>query len=133
MKVLKIDYKRYEFPTDFDNINEFIEFINENLNKFIPLNQFDEDNCVFPYLVREDCKKTYVKFSNIDEISEENATLLSRSEYDKKLTECVAKYCSDCVNYTEDSVGDNLKGHKDKLCLDGTCCYYTKKTGDNDN
>ena len=31
--------------------------------------------------------------------------------------------CRYCANYDEDSIGDNLKGHRDKINLDGECIF----------
>ena len=38
-----------------------------------------------------------------------------------------ARKCKDCVYYEEDLDGDNMKGHREKLTLDGECWSYQKK------
>ena len=43
---------------------------------------------------------------------------------DKKV---VSEKCVDCVHYQEDAEGDNLKGHREKISLDGECWGYEKK------
>lgn len=127
MKILEIDYNYYYFPNDIFNIEEFIEYVNSNYNKFIKLIGFETENCTFPYFIKEETKEVYLNIANIDKISESEVTLLSRLDYDARLKEIVKKKCVDCVYYEEDSEGDNLKGHRGKISLDGECWGFEKK------
>jgi len=126
MKVLNIGDSRYKYPHDIKNLEDFILLINSKAQIFIQMQEFDEENCVFPFLVEEDRKTVYVNCMNVSEIFEEEITLLSRSEYEYKLEKCIQDKCLDCAFYTEDSE-DNMRGHRNMLCLDGTCDCFTKK------
>lgn len=123
MKVLKIGYNYYLYPNEFTNLDSFMECINQDTNRFIPLIQLLEDNCVEPYFIETDKVKCYINFKIVEKISESDITILSKVEYDYKLSDCISKTCLDCSNYIEDKVGDNLKGHRNKLRLDGQCDY----------
>jgi hypothetical protein len=126
MKILEIDYDFYYYPQGITCISEFIEYVNRHYNTFIELKQFETDNCVFPYLIREDTTQVYVNVANLNKIQEAEATVLSRSDYEIRLEQAVEKKCIDCVHYEEDSE-DNLNEHRGKISLDGKCSWYQKK------
>jgi len=138
MKILRTDFSngfevnRYDYPQGIDGINEFIASINNSGKQFIEMRQYDTENCVFPYLVKEDTRKVFLNFSTITTITEEEAEVLSREEYDKRLAVCVQEKCLDCESYKEDLSGDNLTGHRGKLSLDGECYLYTQKSSEQD-
>lgn len=127
MRVINIDYERYYYPEEKMSLADFIEVVNKNQNQFIQMKKYNEDNCVFPYLISEEFDFVYLNFSAISKIHEEEAYVLSKKKYDEKLATCVSEKCLDCTNYEEDKDGDNMVGHRDKLCLDGTCRFYQKK------
>lgn len=126
MKVLSTNYSKYKYPENITSLSDFVDFINQNENKFIRMELFDEENCVFPFLVAEDTKTEYVNFSNVPYIFEEEATILCRTDYDKRLNECIEARCTSCEHYEEDILSDNDSGYKGRLSLDGTCCEYSK-------
>lgn len=127
MKILEIDYEYYYYPKGISCIEDFITYANEHYNTFIALTRFETENCTFPYFISEDTKPVYVNIANIDKISEEDVTVLCRLDYDIRLEQVVKKKCIDCVHYEEDSEGDNLKGHRERISLDGECLGYEKK------
>lgn len=127
MKILEIDYEYYYYPNGISCIEDFITYANEHYNTFIALTRFETENCAFPYFISEDTKQTYVNIANIDRISEEDVTVLCRLDYDIRLEQVVKKKCINCVHYEEDSEGDNLKGHRERISLDGECLEYEKK------
>lgn len=45
----------------------------------------------------------------------------------KFLEQVVKKKYIDCVHYEETSEDDNLKGHREKISLDGECWGYERK------
>lgn len=94
------------------------------------LSYYKKEICSFPYFVNEDIKTVYINFSNISEICEEEVTVLSRSEYDKRLKTVVEHNCIDCEHYEEDMLEDNLKSHSVNINLDGFCHFYFKKESD---
>lgn len=124
MKILEIDYEYYYYPEGITCAKEFIDYVNDHYNSFVELTQFETENCVFPYFVKEETTKVYVNVANLNKIHEVEATILHRLDYDARLKQVVEKKCVDCINYEE---GDDLEGHRDKLSLDGECPLYHKK------
>lgn len=127
MKLLQIDYDYYLYPQGMTCVEDFIAYANQNYHSFIELTQFSMENCVFPYLIKEDAEKTYVNIAEIDQIKEVEATLLDRADYDERLRCVVAKKCVDCEYYIEGDSDDDLEEHRDRLSLDGDCAMYSKK------
>lgn len=127
MKIIEIDYDYYYYPQAISCIEGFIEYINSHYNHFIKLTRFETQNCAFPYFISEETKNVYVNVATMEKITEADVTVLCRSEYDARLEEAVKKKCIDCVHYKEELEGDNLKGHRGKLSLDGECWGYEKK------
>lgn len=127
MKVLNIDYDYYVYPQGIESLEAFIASLNADYNRFILLSRFETEKCAFPYFIREDVKQVYLNVANIDKIWEDEVTVLDRAEYERRLAEAVAQKCKDCVYYEEDLDGDNMKGHREKLTLDGECWSYRKK------
>ncbi len=127
MKILKIDFSYYYYPENINSLDSFIEYLNTTDKKFIKLFWLDEANCVEPYFIKEDIKERYLNVHLLKMISESVGTVLTRAEYDERLAEAVKTKCLDCVHYTEDSEGDNLIGHREKLSLDCVCWSYEKK------
>ncbi len=127
MKILEIDYDYYYYPQNISCIDDFIKFANDNYNSFIKLTRFETGNCAFPYFIREETKEVYVNIATMEKITEVEVTVLCRLDYDIRLEQVVKKKCVDCVHYEEDAEGDNLKGHREKISLDGECWGYEKK------
>jgi len=127
MKILEIDYDYYYYPQDISCIEDFIEYANGHYNSFIKLIRFETKNCAFPYLIEEETKEVYINIATMEKITEEDVTVLCRMDYDIRLEQVVKQKCIDCVHYEEDTEGDNLKGHREKLSLDGKCWGFEKK------
>lgn len=127
MKILEMDYEYYSYPQGISSVEDFIEYINHHYGSFIPMTRFNTENCGFPDLIEEETMQVFINVSQVNCVREVEATLLPRAEYDARLTQIVKRKCIDCVNYTEDSEGDNLKGHRGKITLDGQCWGYVKK------
>ena len=127
MKILEIDYDYYYYPQNISCIDDFIKYANNNYNSFVKLTRFETENCTFPYFIREETKEVYVNVATMEKIIETEITVLPRLDYDIRLEQVVKKKCIDCVHYEEDAEGDNLKGHREKISLDGECWGYEKK------
>lgn len=106
-------------------LNDFIVYANEHYNTFIKLTRLETENCTFPYFIGEDIKEVYINIASMKQIDEEAATVLCRADYDIRFEQAVKKKCIDCVHYEEDAK-ENLKGHRDKLSLNGECFGYEK-------
>lgn len=127
MKILEIDYDYYYYPQGISCIEDFITYANEHYNTFIKLTRFETEKCAFPYFISEETNQVYVNIASMEKISETEVTVLGRLDYDIRLQQVVKQKCIDCVHYEEDNEGDNLKGHREKLSLDGECWGYEQK------
>ena len=127
MKILEIDYDYYYYPQGISCIEEFIAYINEHYNTFTELTRFETENCTFPYFIDEEVKQVYVNIATMQKINEVDVTILCRLDYDIRLEQIVKEKCVNCVHYEEDTEGDNLKGHRGRISLDGECYGYEKK------
>lgn len=122
MKALYFNGSYYQHPEGVKTIEEFIEHINQKGDKYLPMTRYETENCVHPYYIREEMKIIYINFSQINEIEETEIHVLVKDEYEIKLAKCVEDVCRYCANYEEDSSG-NMKGHRDKINLDGECFF----------
>jgi hypothetical protein len=116
------------YPDDFDDLGDFADYINDNFNSFFRFNVLRTEKCVFPYAITEEVTPLFINLSTIDAFYDIPATLLTREEYDSRLSDVVRQVCFDCANYEKEEDVDNLQGHREKLCLDGTCPDFTLKT-----
>lgn len=127
MKILEIDCNYYYYPEGVCRLEDFIAYANEHYNSFIELTQLEMDNCAFPYFIKENVKQVFVNIARMEIISEVEGSVICRLDYDARLEQVVKKKCVDCVHFEDDSVGDNLEGHREKISLDGYCWGYEKK------
>ncbi len=125
MKLLRLDEYYYRFPKGLETLEAFIEFINNCSQKFIKMTMLSDEHTVAPYFIEEDQKTVYVNLLQISVIEEICGSVMLRVEYERKLREIVQQKCLDCVNFEGNP--DNLSGHYEKLCLDGTCWAYRKR------
>lgn len=128
MRILEIDYDYYYYPQGISSLDAFIEYANTNYGSFIKLIRFETEECTFPYFIKEDTKEVYINIATMEKISEEEVTVLCRLDYEIRLEQVVKKKCIDCEHYKDDVEGDNLKGHRGKISLDGECWGYQKKS-----
>ena len=130
MKLLKLDENYYRFPKGIETVDEFVEFVNNCSCKFIKMIMLSDEHSVAPYFIEEDQKTVYVNPLQVNIIEEINGKVMLRVEYERKLREVVNEKCLDCVNFEGNP--DDLGGHYENLCLDGTCWAY-KKRDENDD
>jgi hypothetical protein len=121
MKILILDGMPFMYPEDISNIDDYIDYVNENFYRFMPMNELSLDNCVYPYFVEDDIKVRYINLSLVKSIFEDDVELLSRYEYDERLKDLQEEICVNCKHYYENPDGDNLEGHRDEMRLDGFC------------
>ena len=130
MKVLEIDFNYCYYPKGISCIEDFIAYANGNYNSFIELTCFDTNNCAPPYFIDGETKTVYINVARINEIRETDVTVLSKLDYDIRLEQVVKAKCVDCEYYEEHSEEDNLKGHREKISLDGECPWYSKRNSE---
>ena len=125
MKVLQIDYDFYMLPEGMESIHDLIWHLNyENHDTFMRFLQFQTENCRYPYFISEDVKTVYLNIDRKEMISEEEVTVLSRAEYDRRLAEVIKKKCVGCVNFFDDG---SFHGLREKLSLDGECYAFESR------
>lgn len=123
MKILLLDGLPCLYPDGINSIDDFIEYVNDNITSFIPMTELVTKDCVYPYLVEEDTMVRYINMSLVKSILEDDVEILSRFEYDERLKDLQEEICIHCMNYSEnlDPDADNLEGHRDEMRLDGFC------------
>lgn len=128
MKVIQINAQFFYYPPEFNNINEFIDFLNKNKNGFIPLTQLIERGCVEPYFIKEEVKTIYFNVARIYTVNEAEITVLTQKEYNQRLKDVVNSKCVCCKNFIDDG-GYNIESHADYISLDGECIYFDEAEG----
>ena len=126
MKVLNCNYEYYLFPDGINSLKEFVDYVNQHFNTFIPLVRLKTDNCVAPYFIEEDRQLSYVNFSSISSITEEEAEVMPRKEYDVRLEQTARTKCVNCHYFeaSEPLCDDNTRSF---LCLNGKCSLFIEK------
>lgn len=119
-------YTYYALPDGFDSLAQLIDYANEHFYSYLLLTEYREQDCRFPYFIEEYTEKKYVKISSVQNWKEVEFEVLSKKEYDERLTKLVETKCVTCQNYEQetDPNGDNLKGHRTNITLDGECYGY---------
>lgn len=128
MKVLKCNDEYISYPDGISDVEAFVRYLNENYHSFLKVKRWQEENCRAPYFIESEWEYLYLNIAYIREVTEAEITILSREEYDRRLRQIVAKKCVYCESYEEDCKGDNLKGHREHISLDGDCYFYSKVT-----
>lgn len=126
MKAIEIEYDYYQYPKGITSLRQFADYLNNSNLKFIEIVRFIDDNCKEPYFISEETETVYLNVSQIKYIREVEITVLPKIEYERRLKKIVAEKCTSCSEYDEDSQGDNLKGHRCNINLDGFCPFYEK-------
>ena len=121
MKALRISYFYYAYPENCATLEDFIAFLNQNYHSFIRLTKFDNSSCCFPYFIQEDVQTVYCNVAELDEVSEEDITVLPRDEYKARLKAVIESKCVHCQHYTEELGDANFRGHWSNINLDGEC------------
>lgn len=133
MKILSISvgeyWYYYLYPRGIASLEGFAEYLTAHYASFIPLTKLNQNGCVFPYFIQEEREDVYVNVASIIEISEQNAEILPRAEYDERLKKAVRTKCVRCARYEReaDPDGDDLSGHREKISLDGQCYLFEER------
>lgn len=126
MKILNIDNYRYRYPPGFTTLDGFVGFLSNTKDKFFSMVEFNECECMFPFLIAEDIKTVFINLTRIFSVFEEEVTVLNKSEYNKRLVECSQTLCVYCEYYEGDILDKSMEGCRGALCLDGTCSSYSE-------
>ena len=125
MKALKIEYDFYYYPPGCNSIDEFINYLNQNYNSFIPMTHLIEEKCREPYFIQEDVETTYLNIAQIKEVNEVEIAVLSRKEYLERLKAVVNSKCVHCKSFIDDG-GEDVQSHSGNINLDGECIFFEK-------
>lgn len=125
MKALKINAQFFYYPPECNNINEFINFLNQNYNSFIPLTQLIEENCVEPYFIKGCTLNVYLNVAQIYRVNEVEITVLTQEEYNQRLKDVVYSKCVHCKSFIDDG-GYDIESHSGNINLDGECIFFEK-------
>ncbi len=125
IKVLRVDeITVYQYPERITSLMAFMQLVNAAKGRFIPLYRYDTKNCVPPYYIEEEKTYTYVNFSGVHTVEEEEIHVLSKAEYDARLSDLIETKCIYCVHNEDDMKDTDLKSYRDNLCLDGNCFFF---------
>lgn len=121
MKVLVInDCDYYLYPDSSMSLEDFVKYANTHMGRLVPMIMLKEEKCSHPFYIEEEKKLYYLNPSKIETVTEEEVTVLSRMEYNKRLQTLINDVCMNCVSYEEDMEND-CEGIREKMCLDGKC------------
>ena len=134
MKVLEIYYDsldcdNYLYPEGIQTPAAFAAFLERNAGRFIPMQYYSNEHCIFPYYIEEDIKTKYLNVSLIKNFEACDVTVLPREAYNERLAAAVAATCVQCVNdmgrgCDECDCGNDVSG---RMTLDGTCWGFQRK------
>lgn len=116
----------YLMPEGVEDIDDLLEFVNENINKYVKLFRLRIHDCVYPYVIDEfiDYTPVCINFSNYREFETDTLFVLTKDEYDERLTQLIEENCQDCIHYED---GDDIDSHRNHMCLDGFCPRYVSR------
>lgn len=127
MKAIKIGYDEfYTYPEGVSGIEAFADYLNKHYHSFVALTCLRMESCTYPYFIKGDTVQIYTNVSQIRMFEEVDVTILEREEYDRRLRQVVKEKCVHCANYKEHTDGDDLKGHRERISLDGECDWFTE-------
>lgn len=131
MKAIKIDYDEfYTYPEGVSGMEAFVDYLNKHYHAFVALTCLSMESCTYPYFIKGDTAQVYKNVSQIRMLEEVDVTILEREEYDRRLRQVVKQKCIHCANYEEHSAGDDLKGSRERISLDGECDWYVEAGGE---
>lgn len=128
MEVLIINGERdvYALPAGVSDIDDMLDFVNENINRYVKLFKIGCHDCIYPFLIEEFVEYTPVciNFANFNGFETTEAYVLTKEEYDERLAQLIDENCHDCINYED---GDDIDSHRNHMCLNGFCPEYRSK------
>lgn len=130
--LLREEKEIYLIPENINDIDEMVDFINDNMNSYIKLMKISCRDCVYPFVIDEFMEYTPVclNFSNYKSFETDTIFVLTKDEYDERLTQLIDENCHDCIHYEE---GDDIDSHRNHMCLDGFCPEYKSRHDDDNN
>ncbi len=122
----------FVLPENIEDIDEWIDYANENIGKFVKLYRINCRDCVFPYVIEEYMEYTPVciNISEYLEFEVDTLFILSKEAYDERLTQLIEENCQDCIHYED---GDDIDSHRSHMCLNGICPIYEPRDDDEDD
>ncbi len=128
--VLREEHEIYMLPDGVQDIDDILEFINDNMDRYVKLMRIGCHDCVYPFVIDEFIEYTPVciNFANYKSFETDTLFVLSKEEYDERLTQLIEENCQDCIHYEE---GDDIDSHRNHMCLNGFCPEYRSKNDEN--
>ena len=124
--LLREEQEIYLMPEGIDDTDEMLDFINDNMDKYVKLFKVQCHDCVYPFVIEEymEYRPVCLNFSNYKSFETDTLYMLTKDEYDERLTQLIEENCHDCIHYEE---GDDIDSHRNHMCLDGCCPEYKSK------
>ena len=128
----------YLLPDTFDSVDALKAHLKE-LPSTIMVSRLTENHgiksiiqkgiCIAPYFYSEyGFPKSQLVIEDIEDIYSVDVTLLSQSEYNKRLREVVLSFCPGCYRYKPLSNRvQSLNGHFEEIALNSVCFYRQER------
>lgn len=121
----------YLVPNEFNNFNEFVDFLNNKLSKSKKYTniykKLNETKCLAPYFVEEYITQEKLTITSTKNLYKAEIETMPFKEYNKKLGEVVKNNCKDCLKFIDDGDYENLNGHHEEITLDSLCVFKIPK------
>lgn len=130
--MIRDDPDIYAMPEGIEDIDDMLDFVNENTGKYVKLYKLSCRDCIYPYAIEEYLEyiPVCVNFSNHLSFSTDELYILSKEDYDERLTQLIDENCHDCINYED---GDDIDSHRNHMCLNGFCPEYRPRYDEDGN
>ncbi|MBQ9901828.1 MAG: hypothetical protein IJM51_05515 [Clostridia bacterium] len=112
MELVMPDFCQYEdkymsvpYTGEMPHLRRAAELLNGKFNGYAAFDILD-----YPYCVRENLRRVYVRVSHISEITEFERELLTREEYAQALRRTINEKCVNCLRFVSE-----------EACVNGDC------------
>ena len=134
MELVMPDFCHYEYKyisvpytEEMPDLRAAAEMLSDGFNGYAAFDVLD-----YPYCVRENLRRVYIKVSHIAEITEFERELLTREEYAQTLRRTIAEKCVNCLRFVseEDCVNGDcgmIVDHQSGRGKIGRCSHFKPK------
>lgn len=100
-----LKYISVPYTDEMPDLQTAAESLSRRFNSYVAIDMLD-----YPYCVRENLSRVYIKVSHIVEITERECELFTREEYAQVLHRTIAEKCIGCLRFVSE-----------EDCIDGNC------------